>query len=216
MKNHKSVWLPLALPLLLVGCGDNTEVVIEPVSSSAVNIAETENDAGLEISITEDQVEQVDTINNTLAQIEALPPVLTIDDSAEATTSITNAAELTEPEIAAPVEPMVEPVSVPAEPAETGLNGNYEYEVTYFTPGGATEMTVSFLMENSVITDVSMAGNPQHSTSIQYQRKLQTGLDTLIVGKELTAVDAVPSKTSGSSLTPKAFNDALAQLQAEA
>lgn len=208
MLKSKSVWLPLALPLLLIGCGDNygnitSESAVPSPRSQSVETneapqtasAQEESEPDIQLEIREDQVEQVDTINDTLDNF----PVLEID-ALESETNVegqTNAA-------------------VSEAQANSTLNGEYSYEVSYATPPGTTELTVTFALTNNTINQVRLVGNPQHSTSLQYQKKIEDELGNLIVGKELSNVEPLPSRSAGSSLTPTAFNEALAQLQAEA
>lgn len=185
---HKSnaVWLPLALPLLLVGCAsDKNEAVDTPAINKTATQAETKTmpvtedsrtKTEVDLEIKNDQIDQVEAINETIEENQL-------------------------------------PVS--SDTQSTDLSGTYAYDVTYATPAGNTDMTVTFALKNNVITDVNLAGNPQHQTSLQYETLLEAELGTLIIGKELSQVPAIAAKTAGSSLTPAGFNQALAQLQAE-
>lgn len=181
MPKSKSVWLPLALPLLLVGCASNKKEVVEmpttnTTSTQAATTTKSKIKEEVDLAIKDDQVDQVEAINETIEENEL-------------------------------------PVSSDTQSAN--LSGTYAYDVTYATPAGNTDMTVTFALKNKVVTDVTLAGNPQHQTSLQYQTLLEAKLDTLIIGKDLMNVTALAAKTAGSSLTPTAFNKALAQLQAE-
>lgn len=97
MHNKKAIWLPLALPLLLVGCGTETpastpSVTVTPTTTSStstldeaandmvVNKDEEESfedkdeDEELNIEIHDDQVEQVNTLND-IIELNDIDPV---------------------------------------------------------------------------------------------------------------------------------------------
>jgi len=208
MHNSKSIWLPLALPLLLVGCGDKNEAVERPTATTettqttktVVETKETETATEpaaeasemmeeFDLEIKEDQVDQVKAINDTI-EVNQLPVSATPEAASEVIAESDTSAEF--------------------------VSGNYRYDITYATPKGNTDMSVTFALENNVITDVNLEGNPQHQTSVQYQTLLQDELGNLIIGKDRNEVERLESKVAGSSLTPTGFNEALAQLQAEA
>ncbi len=100
--------------------------------------------------------------------------------------------------------------------AEAVLTGTFIYDVDYKTPKGVAPLEVSFVVSDNVITEVSLNGEHSQQTSNQYQKLVESELGELIIGKNYMEVSALPSKVAGSSLTPTAFNQALAQLQAEA
>ena len=181
------------LPVLLVGCVADTQ----------------EEEVPLEVVLSEDPVQQIDNIAQTVGEeLEELEELLEVDEDED--DSDTEFAELVDEgaEEVAPTSTLLEEAR--------GLDGAFTYDVSYLTPKGATEMTAAFTVTDNVISDVTLTGNPQHKTSLQYQQTLQAELGSLVIGKDLSSVSALPAKVSGSSLTPGGFNQALAQLQAEA
>jgi len=216
MFQTKVLPLVLALPLLLVGCGaepmttNNVPTDAEPQPLEATQ--------QIELDISNDPVEQVDALNETIEQLEDAEEEMMDDDVALEIEPETPAEPVVQVEAALEAEAVaVETPPVLDTEAETNatLNGNYSYEVSYATPPGVTPLTANFTLENDMITAVSLAGNPQHQTSIQYQKLIQDELNTLIVGQDYEMVAALPNKVAGSSLTPGGFNKALEQLQAE-
>lgn len=188
MLHSKDLLLVLSLPLVLTGCGATSET--KPTLSNG-NLPQTTNPQieilnDFQVEIKEDPVEQVDTIESTIESLEL------------------------------ETEVNLEKVSRNEDSITPLLSGLFTYEINYDTPKGLTELTVSFTLRDNKITQVDLVGNPQHVTSLQYQKLIQNELGSLVVGKDYLSVGALPSKVAGSSLTPTAFNNALSQLQAEA
>jgi len=191
MNKFKDLSLVFALPLLLIGCGTDEKVespqtLTQTVSSSETEVASPE----FNIDVLEDPIEQVDTINDSIDTLERAEGA-NLDSVSMGTETTTET------------------------PATANLNGLYAYNVNYQTPKGETPLVVSFTLNNDIITEVSLNGKGEQ-TSNQYQKLIEAELGELIVGKDYATVSALPSKLSGSSLTPTAFNRALAELQAEA
>ncbi|TSC70448.1 MAG: hypothetical protein CEO12_382 [Parcubacteria group bacterium Gr01-1014_46] len=93
-------------------------------------------------------------------------------------------------------------------------DGTYNSKGSYNSPNGTEQIDVTIVVKSDVITDatvVSLASNP---TSKTMQGKFISGIKAEVVGKKLSEVTL--TKVSGSSLTPKGWNDAVAKIQAQA
>ena len=73
-------------------------------------------------------------------------------------------------------------------------------------------MTVT--LEDDVITDVEVTGNPTKRESEQYQSKFIGGISAEVVGKNIDEISV--SRVAGSSLTSGGFNEAIQAIKAEA
>ncbi|MEK7615166.1 MAG: hypothetical protein AAB431_02165 [Patescibacteria group bacterium] len=121
-------------------------------------------------------------------------------------------AEVTKEEQAAvATEPLV-----PAEEAaaRTYKNGTYSATGKYISPGGPEEFPVSLTITDDVITAAEVAVNSERPISQKFQGMFIADYKTFVVGKKVDEVNL--TKVSGSSLTPKGFNDALAQIKTQA
>lgn len=110
-----------------------------------------------------------------------------------------------------------ETVSQPSEDTsgEPGLaDGTYAATGSYESPAGQETVAVSLTLADGVVTAVEVTPEATNPTSKQFQTKFASGVVDVVVGQPVDglSVDAV----SGSSLTPEGFNDALAQIVADA
>ncbi|MDB5204354.1 MAG: hypothetical protein JWP09_382 [Candidatus Taylorbacteria bacterium] len=115
---------------------------------------------------------------------------------------------------ALPVE--TTPVDTTKKPGTVSMykDGTYSATGSYRSPGGADTLGVTLTLSNDVVTDVTVAKGAGDNTSSRFQDKFISGYKALVVGKNIA--DIKLSKVSGSSLTPIGFNDAVAQIQAQA
>lgn len=97
---------------------------------------------------------------------------------------------------------------------EVYKNGTYEATGNYTSPGGDEEIKVSITLSNGVITDASVTPMATRPNSVEFQGKFKDNFKPLVVGKKIDEVSLM--KVSGSSLTPKGFNEALTEIKAEA
>lgn len=114
------------------------------------------------------------------------------------------------------------PASAPASPAagdaptSTGSYADGEYSATgeYQSPGGPESIEVTVSLEGNVVTDVTVTGNATAGNALRYQTEFEEGIAAEVVGVNIDelAVD----KVAGSSLTSDGFNDAIAQIKADA
>ncbi len=105
------------------------------------------------------------------------------------------------------VPPATKPVSV-------YKDGTYTATGSYVSPGGPDQVGVTLTLKNDLITDITVTPMPGDRESAQYQNKFISGYKPLVVGKDIATVSL--SKVSGSSLTSRGFNAALAQIKTQA
>ena len=105
--------------------------------------------------------------------------------------------------------------STAAQTASTTYNdGTYSAEGQYVSPGGDEAINVSLTVKDGTVTDVTVSGNTRNSTDAIYQSKFIGGVKQVVVGKKLSSLKL--DRVSGSSLTPKGFNDAVSKIQTQA
>ena len=106
------------------------------------------------------------------------------------------------------------PVATTTVASATYKDGTYTATGSYMSPGGADKIGVTLTIKNGVVTDASVAPMPGDHMSQRYQTMFASGYTTYVVGKNLSDLNV--GKVSGSSLTPQGFNDAVAQIRAQA
>ena len=131
-------------------------------------------------------------------------------------TSITVNPPIAMPPAPTPL-PTPTPTPTPTPPvASTNVykDGTYSATGNYVSPGGAESIGVTLTLKDDVIVDITTVSNAFRPETKIYQGKFISGYKTLVVGKKIDEVAL--TKVSGSSLTPKGFRDALAQIKVEA
>jgi uncharacterized protein with FMN-binding domain len=93
-------------------------------------------------------------------------------------------------------------------------DGTYSATGNYVSPGGQEAVQVKVTLANNIITDVSFQGDSVSPISQKFQKVFSENYKPFVIGKNITEVKL--SKVSGSSLTPKGFNDAIAKIRLEA
>ena len=93
-------------------------------------------------------------------------------------------------------------------------DGTYSATGSYQSPGGQDQIAVTLTLKNDIITDVTATPEPGDHTSARYQNMFISGYKQYVVGQNIASVHL--TKVSGSSLTPAGFDNALAQIEAQA
>lgn len=93
-------------------------------------------------------------------------------------------------------------------------NGVYTTTGNYTSPGGPETIDVTVTVEDGVIVDATVVGNAENPGSKMFQEKFIGGYKEFVIGKDLA--DLSLAIVSGSSLTPKGFNDALEDIRTQA
>jgi len=100
-------------------------------------------------------------------------------------------------------------------PETTYANGSYSANGDYQSPAGPEDISVTLIIQDDVITSATVVPQATNETSLNFQEKFAGGVVMEVVGMDLNELDGV-SAISGSSLTPKGFNSALASIKAQA
>jgi len=93
-------------------------------------------------------------------------------------------------------------------------DGTYTAQGSYATPETVETITVTVTLEDDVITDVEVTGDPQKRESKQYQGQFIGGIADVVVGRDIDELQV--SRVAGSSLTSGGFNQAIEAIKAEA
>lgn len=102
-----------------------------------------------------------------------------------------------------------------AEDASSGYaDGSYTAEGSYATPESVETVAVTVTLADGVVTDVEVVGDPQKPESQKYQGEFIGGISDVVVGVPIDELSV--SRVAGSSLTSGGFNQAIAQIKADA
>ncbi|MGB4779216.1 hypothetical protein [Microbacterium sp.] len=93
-------------------------------------------------------------------------------------------------------------------------DGTYTAEGSYATPESVETISVTVTLEQDVVTSVDVTGDPSKRESEQYQSEFISGIEEVVVGKNLDDISV--SRVAGSSLTSGGFNEAIDAIKAEA
>ena len=93
-------------------------------------------------------------------------------------------------------------------------NGIYSAVGDYMSPGGAEQIDVKVTLKDNVITDAVVVSKATRPNSKLFQGMFVSNFKGQVVGKNIDEVKL--TKVSGSSLTPKGFNDALEKIKSQA
>lgn len=118
--------------------------------------------------------------------------------------------EVQETTVPTQVADTTEPVSGDSEYAD----GQYEAVGEYRSPGGNESIDVSLTLEDGVVVDAAVVSNATLPNSVQFQGMFVDNFRGQVVGKNIDDLNL--TKVSGSSLTPKGFNDAVEKIKAQA
>jgi len=128
--------------------------------------------------------------------------------SAETTT------ETPAPQTSADAAPSAPSTASAADSGSTYKDGTYTADGSYQTPETVEKITVALTVAQDTVTKVEVTGDPQASETKHYQSQFIGGIAAQVVGKKLDDISV--SRVSGSSLTSKGFNQALATIRTEA
>lgn len=110
--------------------------------------------------------------------------------------------------------PQPTPPPVVQAPKSPFKDGTYTSTGNYNSPGGGESISVTITLKDGVITSSSVVGHAENPASKQYQGMFVGGYAAQVSGKSIT--DVKLSQVSGSSLTPRGWNDAVTKIQAQA
>lgn len=93
-------------------------------------------------------------------------------------------------------------------------DGTYTATGAYQTPESTEHITVTLTLKNDVVIDASVSAQAQENQSARYQSMFAANFKQYVVGKDISTLSL--SHVSGSSLTSGGFNQAVAQIKAQA
>ena len=113
------------------------------------------------------------------------------------------------------IQEEVPPVTITSDSLEkVYMDGTYNSKGNYKSPGGPEQIDVTLVLKDDVITSATVVSLATLPTSKLMQGKFISGVKAEVVGKKLSEVTL--TKVSGSSLTPKGWNDAVAKIMVSA
>lgn len=108
-----------------------------------------------------------------------------------------------------------------ADPAPTSTDatapytdGTYTAEGAYRTPETVETISVTLTLEDDVVTDVEVVGDPIAPETTKYQGQFIAGIADVVVGKKLDELQV--DRVAGSSLTSGGFDQAVVKIKDEA
>jgi uncharacterized protein with FMN-binding domain len=93
-------------------------------------------------------------------------------------------------------------------------DGTYTAEGSYQTPETLETVSVTLALEDGIVTEVEVTGDPQAPESEQYQGQFIGGIEQEVVGVSIDELDV--SRVAGSSLTSGGFNSAVEAIKEQA
>lgn len=101
-----------------------------------------------------------------------------------------------------------------ASETEAYKDGTYTAVGNYTSPGGQEELGVTLTVANGVVTDSQVEVKATRPISKERQTDFANNYESQVVGKNIDEISL--TKVSGSSLSPKGFNDAVEKIKTEA
>lgn len=127
--------------------------------------------------------------------------------------TVSAASQPTEP--ASITESVAQPAPAPAPvPVTKFKDGTYSATGNYQTPESTESISVTVTIAGDMITNTSASANAKNSESKAYLSDFIGGYKSKVVGKALASLQL--GNVSGASLTPTGFNNAIAQIRAQA
>jgi uncharacterized protein with FMN-binding domain len=104
--------------------------------------------------------------------------------------------------------------TTPLTQASNYKDGTYTVMGDYTSPGGEEQIEVTVTLANNQVTSAEVTPQATRPMSQKFQGIFKDNFKEFVMGKNISEIqlDAV----SGSSLTPKGFNNALEKIKAEA
>jgi uncharacterized protein with FMN-binding domain len=93
-------------------------------------------------------------------------------------------------------------------------DGVYTATGNYISPGGDEELGVQITLVDNVITVADVELRAKRPNSVRYQGIFVSNYNPLVVGKRIDEVKL--NTVSGSSLSPRGFNEALSEIKEQA
>lgn len=110
--------------------------------------------------------------------------------------------------------PVPAPTPTPTPVASAFKDGTYTAQGGYTVHAGPEEITITLTLKNGVVTDTTFEGRPNLPMSQKFMDMFSSNYKPLVIGKKIEDLNL--GKVSGSSYTPKGFNDAVAKIMVQA
>ena len=153
---------------------------------------------------------KTDTSSSTDQPIADVPITNTL--ASNPTTSTTPTSTTTQVPTTNTTTPTPKPVATT--PTSPYKDGTYSATGSYGSPAGTESIGVSVTLKDGIITASTVTEEANDGTSRRYQNMFISGYKTYVTGKSIVNLNL--GRVSGSSLTPKGFNQALAKIKSEA
>lgn len=113
-------------------------------------------------------------------------------------------------------QPTPAPITAPPTSGATSYkDGEYTAQGTYAFHSGSETVNIMLKLKDGVVVDTTFQSVPSNGMSERFQKMFSDNYKPMVVGKSLDEVCAL-GKVSGSSLTPKGFDEACAKIQIQA
>jgi uncharacterized protein with FMN-binding domain len=93
-------------------------------------------------------------------------------------------------------------------------DGTYSATGNYISPGGAETISVTLTLKDGIVTAAEVVPQATRPISVTLQNDFAANYKVQVIGKNIEGLQL--GKISGSSLTPKGFNNALEQIRTQA
>lgn len=93
-------------------------------------------------------------------------------------------------------------------------DGTYTADGSYQTPETVEQISVTLTLEDGIVTEVEVTGEPQARETEQYQGQFIDGIAEEVVGVSIDELNV--SRVAGSSLTSGGFNAAVEDIKDQA
>ena len=135
--------------------------------------------------------------------------------SSEATSEPTPAPAPT-PEPTPVEEPIPVEESIPVEEEQSVYkDGSYSAQGSYFNPAGGDSIGVTLMIDNDIVTSVTVTPNTTNETTKAFQERFRDGIGALVIDELADSIGDF-SVVNGSSLTPNGFANAFATIKMSA
>lgn len=93
-------------------------------------------------------------------------------------------------------------------------DGTYSADGTYLTPDNEEKIGVTITLKDNLVTSAEVEEKGILATSKNFQEDFIANFKPMVIGKNINEIKL--NKISGSSLTPKGFNDAINKIKEQA
>lgn len=109
---------------------------------------------------------------------------------------------------------MTENTITPTQEQVSLKDGIYESVGKYQSPGGPEQLGVKLEIKNNAVVSADITTFPTKEKTEQFQNIFKESFSGQVIGKDIRTLKL--DKVAASSLTPKGFNDAVAQIVKQA